>query len=238
MIVDKGKYYLYRHIRLDKNEPFYIGIGTKIKGAIATSNLYRRAYNIISRNILWKRIAEKTEFKIEIILESNDYNFIIEKEKEFIALYGRKDFNEGTLSNLTDDGEGRLQSKCSDELKLKHKLSKIGVPRSKEVSEKIRNTVFPIEEREKIKELYKSGLNYGQISKLVSKRRETIGIFLKQEGLVKDKYKIMREDGVKFKTEKEVCFIMKCKRGTVSAVLDRDIKRFGYKWYKINEFIE
>lgn len=31
MIVDEGKYYLYRHIRLDKNEPFYIGIGTKNK---------------------------------------------------------------------------------------------------------------------------------------------------------------------------------------------------------------
>ena len=29
MIVENGKYYLYRHIRLDKNEPFYIGIGTK-----------------------------------------------------------------------------------------------------------------------------------------------------------------------------------------------------------------
>ena len=25
MIVDNGKYYLYRHIRLDINEPFYIG---------------------------------------------------------------------------------------------------------------------------------------------------------------------------------------------------------------------
>lgn len=25
MVVDNGKYFLYRHIRLDKNEPFYIG---------------------------------------------------------------------------------------------------------------------------------------------------------------------------------------------------------------------
>ena len=29
MIEDEGKYYLYRHIREDKNEVFYIGIGTK-----------------------------------------------------------------------------------------------------------------------------------------------------------------------------------------------------------------
>ena len=26
-----GNHYLYRHIRVDKNEPFYIGIGTKNK---------------------------------------------------------------------------------------------------------------------------------------------------------------------------------------------------------------
>lgn len=31
MIVEDGKYYLYRHIRNDKNEPFYIGVGTKSK---------------------------------------------------------------------------------------------------------------------------------------------------------------------------------------------------------------
>lgn len=30
MLVDEGKYYLYRHIRLDKNEPFYIGIGNNL----------------------------------------------------------------------------------------------------------------------------------------------------------------------------------------------------------------
>jgi len=25
----ENKYYLYRHIRLDSNKPFYIGVGTK-----------------------------------------------------------------------------------------------------------------------------------------------------------------------------------------------------------------
>lgn len=29
MIQNIGKYYLYRHIRLDLGSPFYIGIGTK-----------------------------------------------------------------------------------------------------------------------------------------------------------------------------------------------------------------
>ena len=43
--------YLYRHIRLDKNEPFYIGIGGDDKG------YYERAYHKIShRNKHWKNI--------------------------------------------------------------------------------------------------------------------------------------------------------------------------------------
>jgi len=34
MIVDSGKYFLYRHIRLDKNEPFYIGVATEAEKEI------------------------------------------------------------------------------------------------------------------------------------------------------------------------------------------------------------
>lgn len=32
-----NKYYVYRHIRLDKNEPFYIGVGTKTDNKVFTS---------------------------------------------------------------------------------------------------------------------------------------------------------------------------------------------------------
>lgn len=42
--------YLYRHIRLDKNEPFYIGIGGFDKTEKEFS--YRRAYKIYRRNKL------------------------------------------------------------------------------------------------------------------------------------------------------------------------------------------
>jgi len=46
------KYFLYRHIRLDKNEPFYIGIGTKpnskkIKGY---KTEYSRAFETTKRS--------------------------------------------------------------------------------------------------------------------------------------------------------------------------------------------
>lgn len=105
MIADIGKYYLYRHIRLDKDEPFYIGIGTKSN---YYSYRYKRAFNRSQRSLLWKRVASKTEFNVDILIESSDYSFIKTKEVEFIKLYGRKDLGTGTLINLTDVGEGTL----------------------------------------------------------------------------------------------------------------------------------
>jgi len=100
MIIENGKYYLYRFIRLDKNEPFYIGIGTKHR------NKYTRLWDIKTKSNIFKKIINKTQFTTQIILESDNYSFIKEKEIEFIKLYGRKDLGTGILSNLTDGGEG------------------------------------------------------------------------------------------------------------------------------------
>lgn len=110
--VDNGKYYLYRHIRLDKNEVFYVGIGTKnwntnlvnIKREIE----YSRAYSKTNRTFQWKNIVNlNKDFIIEILLESDNYAFIKKKEVEFITLYGRKDLGKGTLCNMTNGGDGR-----------------------------------------------------------------------------------------------------------------------------------
>ncbi len=106
MIVEEGKYYLYRHIRLDTGEPFYIGIGTK--EYVNSKNSYRRAFTKTRNNKIWKSVVEKTEYEVEILLESDYYEFIKQKEIEFIALHGRKNIKTGTLVNLTDGGEGNL----------------------------------------------------------------------------------------------------------------------------------
>ena len=109
MIENEGKYYLYRHIRLDTGEPFYIGIGTKNKKKSSTiRTTYYRAHTYSKRNNFWKNIITKTEYEVEILLESNDYEFIKQKEIEFIALYGRRDLNKGTLVNMTDGGDGMI----------------------------------------------------------------------------------------------------------------------------------
>lgn len=94
-------YYLYRHIRLDKNEVFYIGIG-KIDTTYNTFNCnYKRAFEKKkSRNEYWKNIVSKTDFKVEILYHTESEEEIQKKEIEFIELY--KD----TLCNLTEGGYG------------------------------------------------------------------------------------------------------------------------------------
>lgn len=124
-----NKHYLYQHIRLDTNEVFYIGIGTKNKNDLKSSFnsiIYRRAYSKSGRNNIWKHITNKTNYKVYIVLESNDYEYIKQKEIEYISIY-RKKSNGGTLSNLTNGGDGSVgykmtdfqKKKLSDKLKLR-----------------------------------------------------------------------------------------------------------------------
>lgn len=92
--------YLYRHIRLDKSEVFYIGIGKDSKGK------YTRAYSKNVRNNYWSNIVSITDYEIEIILDGLTWEEAGEKEVEFIKLYGRSCTNEGTLANISEGGIG------------------------------------------------------------------------------------------------------------------------------------
>jgi hypothetical protein len=119
MIEDLGLYYLYRHVRLDKNEPFYIGIGKKCKKGVKYQ--YKRALDFVLRSELWKRIYNKSNktIKVDILLESDNHEFIKQKEIEFIKLYGRINRNSGILCNFTDGGDTRAEIKITPESKLK-----------------------------------------------------------------------------------------------------------------------
>jgi hypothetical protein len=103
------KYYVYRHIRLDKNEPFYIGIGTKPNDYNNWSEEYGRACNRTERHAAWLSIVEKTDYRIEIIFESNDRDEIKNKEKEFIDLYQSKLFDGGTLVNIGSSDFNKIE---------------------------------------------------------------------------------------------------------------------------------
>jgi hypothetical protein len=92
---------LYRHIRTDKNEVFYVGIGLTAD----------RAFSKEGRSDFWKRVIAKTSYEIEILFEDITWEEACLKEIEFIALYGRKPT--GSLVNLTAGGEGFSASHSS-----------------------------------------------------------------------------------------------------------------------------
>jgi hypothetical protein len=121
---------VYRHIRLDKNEPFYIGI---------SKDPYR-PFEKRNRNKYWSRIVNKTEYKIDILFDDLSYEDAKKKEIEFISLYGRKDLNKGSLVNMTDGGEGTVNIVVSEKTKQlisKNNKAKKGIPLSEETKRKI-----------------------------------------------------------------------------------------------------
>jgi hypothetical protein len=118
---------VYRHIRLDTNQPFYIGIGRTEK----------RAYEKKYRNNHWNSIVNKVDYKVEVLFDDLDWESACEKEKEFICLYGRQDTNTGILCNMTDGGEGGIGVVVSDEAKKKLSESKKGYKHSEEAKLKM-----------------------------------------------------------------------------------------------------
>ena len=129
-------YTVYQHIRLDTNEIFYIGIGKTQKRAFSKNN----------RNKYWHNIVNKVDYKIEILHDNiSCWKLACNIEIHLIHLYGRKDLDLGTLINMTDGGDGILNSKHnlgkkhSEESKLKMSIrAKQRPPLSKEHMEKLK----------------------------------------------------------------------------------------------------
>jgi hypothetical protein len=129
-------YIVYQHVRLDTNEIFYIGIGKSKKRAFFKNN----------RNKHWQNIVNKVDYKVEILHDNiSSWELTCTIEIYLIHLYGRKDLGLGTLVNMTDGGEGLLNSKHnlgkkhSNETKMKMSIkAKQRHPLSKEHMEKLK----------------------------------------------------------------------------------------------------
>lgn len=141
----QGKYYLYRHIRLDTGKPFYIGIGTKQE----VYRPYRRAYMTFGRNSYWKKIINKTDYEVEIILESNNLDFIKQKEIEFISLYKLK-CDGGTLCNLTYGGELTIMLEETKQ-KIKQSKQNISEETKRKMSESAKKKFVSEETKERLR---------------------------------------------------------------------------------------
>ena len=120
--------YVYRHIRKDKNIPFYIGIGKDDNG------IYFRAHSLKSRNNHWNNIVKITDYNIDILFDNLTWKEACEKEIEFIKLYG-KIINKGFLCNIADGGQGGC---LGEEVNNKRKISLLNHPVSEETKNKIR----------------------------------------------------------------------------------------------------
>ena len=159
--------YVYRHIRLDKNEPFYIGIGSDMTN--------KRANERARRSELWKKIVAKSEYEIEILMDGITFDEAKLKEIEFIKLYGRIDLGNGTLANLTDGGDGLINRIFTPEHRSKLSLSQIGKKLSEEQKDKLRKYRIGIpnspEARLKISKANKGRINTPELMELLRNRK-------------------------------------------------------------------
>lgn len=156
--------YVYRHIRLDKNQPFYIGIG-KTK--------YRHS-DKSNRNNIWNRIVAKTQYEVEILFDDVSWEFAKKKEIEFIALYGRIDIGTGILANMTNGGDGNLGIKHSEEALRKISESsknRIGYWNGKKMSDEARKRMSNSKSGKPIPHLVGREITKGERVALVNRNK-------------------------------------------------------------------
>lgn len=100
-------FYVYEWIRLDTNEPFYVGKGIRNRALIPYRNRY---FNNVIKKVGMENVA------VSILHKNIDEQTALEYEVYYIALY--KDEFGFNLTNLTDGGEGIAGYKWTDEQKL------------------------------------------------------------------------------------------------------------------------
>lgn len=124
--------YVYKHTRLDNNTVFYIGIGSDIDGR------HLRAFSKNQRNRYWLSVIKKTNYCVDILYDNITWGKACEIEKELIESYGRANLKKGTLTNLTDGGDGVCGMSHGEE--YRNKLTINGPMSDPKIVEKWKNT--------------------------------------------------------------------------------------------------
>ena len=88
---ERKEHYLYRHIRLDTNKVFYIGIGIKDRAKQKGNR----------RNKYWKAVVDTTDYEVQILKSNMTKDEACELEKIIISYYGLEN-----LTNLSGGGQG------------------------------------------------------------------------------------------------------------------------------------
>ena len=178
--------YVYRHIRIDKNEPFYIGIGK--------DDTYKRAYQSskTKRSDFWHNIASRG-YEVEILMDNLTWEQACEKEKEFISIYGRKDLGQGSLVNLTNGGDGAIEISKESIESIRKKLT--GLKQSEYTKNKRKETlkkVWQNEDLRNLKRIQSSNIMSNEIRKKISDKLTGI-----KRGKRKEEHIIKSANGLK-----------------------------------------
>ena len=158
-------FYIYRHIRPDTNEVFYIGKG------LEDSN---RHLSKQGRNKYWHNIVNKNngQYEVEIMMDGLTHEEAIGKEQEFIQLYFE------TLCNLSLGGEsGHYGCKHSEETKKKmsesHKHLEFSEEHKRKLSDNIKNIndnrIYTVELRGKLASYGFNGKTHSEETKKLLK---------------------------------------------------------------------
>ena len=113
-------YFVYIHIREDNGEVFYVGKGTCILSDIHKRKYYR-AYEINNRSYVWLKVVDETDYRVEIVFDTENEGEALEKERELIRFYKPK-LLEGTLVNIVNFDELYFLEKETLTSKIKNRL--------------------------------------------------------------------------------------------------------------------
>jgi hypothetical protein len=86
---------VYRHITIEGNLVFYVGIGSR-----------QRAFSKFSRSKAWRDFTSSHEYYVDIVAEGLEWKDACDLEVFLISIYGRSDKGAGILLNMSDGGEG------------------------------------------------------------------------------------------------------------------------------------
>jgi len=143
-IIGEYKYDKY----IFNNEPFYIGKGSglRFKDHVKKSRLENNKQNFLKNRKIKSILKDNLNPIIKIIFKSTNEKMVLLEEIKIIKLIGRKILNTGTLTNLTDGGDGcenrfiteEFRKKQSDIMKSYYKAH----PPTKETNDKISKTLL------------------------------------------------------------------------------------------------
>lgn len=133
--VGEKVFYVYAHFRADAypHKPdadpcdpsggiFYIGKGT-FRSPRKGEPRHRAS---VGRSAFWKRVVQKHGFVSVILFETNDEAEAFLWERRFIAFFGKRFDNSGSLVNITDGGEGTSGIKLSPETRANMSRARLG----------------------------------------------------------------------------------------------------------------